>query len=574
MQHDKLLISKSAYNKLKNNAILVDFREKYSFNDRYEVLENLGESVHGLIYKVIKRDSAFKNSNGIKFAAKPYRYTETLKTIGYKLDFVEVDLLARIEHPNILKISDIVYNKSKNVLYTIANVYTNSLSEYISNNMPLNNKIRISHEIISSIKFLYDNNITLLDLNVKLYNMMDINPNSTILSKLKNINRHDTPLSYKNLHDKIKNITFKPPEIMQVYNEDVRDIFQYKNADEILLKSDKLQFTMFMLGLILYAIFYPNDFKKLRDDASLISMLKSIKNQKTSFSSNISDELNNLLRYTLHYDPERRYASFDKILELPLFSNLGFEISNKGTNYVLPIIIDTFPQNFFQEYIYKIEKFALEYKISTFILGNAFAMYMQLVSKHLINNLSYDSVKELCKSKSSHALAISTLISTEINVSLVDIFKFFYAEDSIVDNNKYNLFLTDLQYNICEMRGITMESTYYYSPNYQIFYKSLVYYNKGKTSVFLVTNSSPDNFISNLIKNHIVDNPTPKYQIFDTLPIPVGVYSAINYTINEKVEDDQENHEIEFENEKNNKIDKIKLKSTSNRVKNSRKKST
>ncbi len=540
MNRKNIVITKSDYNKIKDTNTILKFRDRYSFSDRYEILEEIADSSHGNVYVVVKYDIKGKKSNGIKSVAVPYRYTESLNTIGYKGDFIKIDLLSRIEHPNILKITDIVYNKRKNVIYTISNMYTNKLSEYVKTH-DIDDRIRIAHEVISSIKFLYDNGVVLLDLDIDMYNMLYVNPNTTNLTKIKNIIRSDVPITYNEVRERTKNSRLNPPEISQIDNKDISSLFDYKHKDENVNNTSRLQYTMFMMGIILYNIFYPTESSKLKTVDDLYNLLDAMKNQNNIFADNISPDLKNLLKYSLHYDPSRRHSSFDAILELPIFSK--YVEFNLGTNYVLPALQnDAFPKECFQEYCIKIEEFALEHKISTFILGNSYALYMKLCSNHLYDKLPYESYKKLCQDKSCYALSISTLISTEMVVPLPDIFKYFYPE-YIDDNDKYSLFLTELYYHICFTRGITMESTYIYSPNYQIFYKSLLYYNKGNTSLFLMANSSPDNFVSNLIKNHIVTVPEPKYKIFDALSAPENIYAPTKYIVNAKIK------EIEYANE-------------------------
>jgi hypothetical protein len=209
----KILISQPAYNKVQDGKILQKYRERYDFESKYEILDEIDDSSHGTVFSVIRRDFQRNKSNGIKFAAKPYAYTETTECLGFKSDFIEIDLLSRIEHPNILKIVDIVYDKNKQLLYTISALYSNDrdLKSIISQNMNIRDKVRIAHEIISCAKFLWDNDMVLLDFNIDMFKSLSSNVNVTCLTKLKNIVRGDEVITFEDVNDRIGNIKLKSP---------------------------------------------------------------------------------------------------------------------------------------------------------------------------------------------------------------------------------------------------------------------------------------------------------------------------------------------------------------------------
>lgn len=568
MSKRKVLISKNAYDRMQDNKHMLEFKEKYNFNDRYEALGELGESTHGTIYRTVKSGTINKTGGGISFAAKPYRYTEKTQTIGYHKDFVEIDLLSRIEHPNILKISDIVYCKKKDSVYTISGVYSYDLITYVQNRLPFNDTVRIAHEVISTVKFLYDQGMILPDLNIGMFKMLSINPNSCVLTKLKNIVRHDVKLTYADIYNNMTN--FMPPEILKNSNDKFNNFCEYVDKDTKLTKTRRLQYMMFMLGMVLFGIFLPERYIKIFDINDIYDLMDII-NSGAVISSRLPDDINQVLRYCLHYDPNRRHSSFEKILEYDSFSSLGFTNFNGGTNYVLPVSVDNIPTEYFMkncDQSDKIEEFVHNNKLSTFVLGNSLALYIRLLSMHKTNKLPVQSDNILCANKACIALAMTNLIDGGESISFDLIYKHFFVTDKY-----YNQILCDLFYHICFIRGITMESTYYYSPNYQVFYKTLSYYNKGATSKILMQNSSPDNFVSNMIKNHIVTAPLSKYRIYTSGPVE-DIFSPVKYVINtggstpeDDVPDDtSKNAENDVKNESNTKPTRTK-KSTRGRRK-------
>jgi hypothetical protein len=302
-----------------------------------------------------------------------------------------------------------------------------------------------------------------------------------------------------------------------------------------MLKNDRYRHFIFMVGLVLFHIFYPDEANNLTNIIDLMQDIKSQKAFKLSSSQEQRDddknnEINSLLRYSLHYDPGRRHESFDAILGLPLFVKLGFNYPNLGTCYVLPVSADKLPKSeYFKQYCDEITEFSLDNKFNTFVLGNSIALYMKLCYRHLSNNLPNRSDEVLCKNMAAYALSMSILIdSSSASSSMRDVFNYFYSVDNS-STKRYSQFLDEVCYQICMNRGIMMESTYYYSPNYQIFFKSLIYYTIQKLAI----NSSPDSFIINLVRSHIVSVPEPKFRFLssEALPEPENIYSSVNYKI-------------------------------------------
>eukprot|EP00344_Euplotes_crassus_P003019 CAMPEP_0197010946 /NCGR_PEP_ID=MMETSP1380-20130617/56489_1 /TAXON_ID=5936 /ORGANISM="Euplotes crassus, Strain CT5" /LENGTH=156 /DNA_ID=CAMNT_0042433247 /DNA_START=14 /DNA_END=481 /DNA_ORIENTATION=- len=117
--------------------------------ERYETLWNLGKGAYGQV------DAVKEKSTGKIWARKTVTFSN-LEEFGIPSNAIrEVTLLKELDHPNLLKVEEVIYARPK--LYLYMEYMENDLNKYLEENKPLSNeKIQsIMRQILEGVKSMH-----------------------------------------------------------------------------------------------------------------------------------------------------------------------------------------------------------------------------------------------------------------------------------------------------------------------------------------------------------------------------------------------------------------------------------
>jgi len=260
----------------------------------YRILKKLGSGAYGNVYKVEKNNKVY--------AIKSFRSSPEE---GVSHDsIIEMDILSRVNHPNVLSAEDITLRKIKGFCSScvILNLADSNLYEYSKRMLPRQEKYKIMFDIACGLNYLHKNFIIHRDLKLENILMKGKNPLIADFGMSKLFFGSDklaTP-DYK-----FTTITYRAPEIWQGNRE-------YDNKVDI-----------WALGIIFYEIMAPGakmfpvmilDELEQKYDQRLFEFIFNQEQINRYIRKNIADiELADLITDMLQLDPENRYNSTDVI---------------------------------------------------------------------------------------------------------------------------------------------------------------------------------------------------------------------------------------------------------------------
>ena len=294
-------------------------------SEKYKIIKKLGEGSYGVVYLV---NNTLTNT---KVTMK--KIIKIKENIIDNLEIKnEIEILRKLDHPNIVKI--IEYFESKDAYYIITEYCEKGeLYGYIKNEYSEKQLAVLFYQVFSGLVYLHDNNIFHRD--IKLENIL--------------ISEIEKDLKTSQQFFWIKIIDFGTAKIFR-QNKRERAIVgsSYYIAPEVLKKNYNEKCDTWSVGVILYMLIVgraPFDGKD--DDEIIASIKKGVFNSKHKKLLEKSQELQDLLLKLLDVNTSTRLSAREA-LDHPWFKKLNgrFLYSNFEVQDVLPIINNLFGYSF------------------------------------------------------------------------------------------------------------------------------------------------------------------------------------------------------------------------------------
>lgn len=134
-----------------------NFKDDGSFESKYDLKEEIGRGGFSIVYKAIHKET--NESFAVKIIEK------TLLQEDIKLLRREIDIMKKVDHPNVLKLHEIYEDKSK-VFIVMELVVGNELFDRIVDKgyYSEKNAINIIQQILSAVSYLHEIGIAHRDL--------------------------------------------------------------------------------------------------------------------------------------------------------------------------------------------------------------------------------------------------------------------------------------------------------------------------------------------------------------------------------------------------------------------------
>lgn len=309
----------------------------------FQIIKKLGSGSYGTVYHV-------KNiHDDNEYALKVIRPIRDVKNIYNLTHFKELDILKRIDHPNILNCIDFYFkdptvnqqisNDDLNI-YLLLPLAKNSIYGELADNglFRWETAVRLMYEMLSAIKILSDNRIFHLDLkldNILLYG--DNRDNYTC--KISDFGQacYTNQLKCKVYDIAVYAIYYRAPEIFNVYDPVSNKYYFLNTANlsdnpnlELLVPSHlsghdvSIKSVIFALGVVFYEIIAGTTFIP---GENIIKRYLEMYNNPIEFDNILSKitnvEARNLIRKMVEWNPANR-PSLEDIIADSLFINHGY----------------------------------------------------------------------------------------------------------------------------------------------------------------------------------------------------------------------------------------------------------
>lgn len=225
-----------------------------------------------------------------KIAVKKYTNLKN-KSTQYNKALREIELLGKINHPNIIKLYDHYRDTETNEIYLFLEYCANgSLKKFLGKNGYLDEKNcnKLMYQLMISLKYLYNNGIYHRD--IKLHNLL--------LSKKSNLKLSDFGLATLNMKGTLKKICGSP---------------LYMSPEIIMYNSYNCKSDLWSVGIVMFEILfghnpYPSNITTLQDLIKYINKKINIVIPPINrpSDSDITDNCKDLLSNLLIYDPNIR----------------------------------------------------------------------------------------------------------------------------------------------------------------------------------------------------------------------------------------------------------------------------
>ena len=319
--------------------------ENYGFpSQKYKVLSRLGDGSYGTVYLAIniitKQNFAMKKINKVK--------ENEIDDMEIKN---EIDILSKLDHPNIVKI--IEFYSTPKAYYIITDfcscgeLYNQLKHEYTENQLAV-----LFYQVLSGLSYLHSKNIVHRDLKLE----------NILISEIEKDN---------NTNDKyfwVKIIDFGTAKIFEKNkNEKAVVGSSYYIAPEVLHKNYNEKCDTWSIGVILYMLIVGKaPFDGQNDEEIIENIEKGEYNSKHKKLLNSSFEVQDLLKKLLEINVNKRLSSsdalkhswFKKFNAKSLYSNIEeskiiiylnrlrhFKINSKFQQMVLAFIVHNIPNN-------------------------------------------------------------------------------------------------------------------------------------------------------------------------------------------------------------------------------------
>jgi calcium-dependent protein kinase len=285
-----------AETKINMNRLIAE--NKDAITKSYKIIERLGAGTFGKVYKVLHYPSG--THRAMKVVKK--------NSVNYQDDdknfLKEIELLAKLDHPNILKIYEYYIDDSN--YYVISElIQGGELYEQIVKMKTYSEKMAavIMEQLLSAVCYLHSNNIV----------HRDLKPENVMLEMKVDDPKNKNKTYTKESEMFIKLIDFGAANYLKG-ELNLKIGTPYYIAPEVLKKKYNNKCDIWSCGVILYILLcaYP-PFDGDTDD----EIIKSVEKAKYTFDGEewetVSKEAKDLITKMLKYDPDKRISSEDAL---------------------------------------------------------------------------------------------------------------------------------------------------------------------------------------------------------------------------------------------------------------------
>ena len=293
--------------------------------------KRIGKGSFSTIYK------AFNTNDNKEYAIKEVIIDKKSIKSNVKREFL---VLKKLNHPNIVKLHDLIIDTNYNNIYFVFDYFKNGDLAHFLDNKPLKEKFckKYSKQLADGLKYLIDNNIL----------HRDLKPQNILLTDDYNIKIADFGFARKVDKNMLLNTLCGSPMYM---------------APEIINKQDySIKSDLWSVGVIIYQMIYG---RVPFEVSNFVQLIKKINNEKISFEDKkikISSLGLDLIQHLLQVDVEKR-ISWDAFFYHPWFTHddlvyeennlLDFSISNNSSIPKLNNFNHHVGENQFASFIHK-----------------------------------------------------------------------------------------------------------------------------------------------------------------------------------------------------------------------------
>jgi len=291
-------LEKKNTNIIINQNVLVHCNDFENVYDKYKFLTLLGEGTFGTVEKVIH-----KKTNIVR-ALKKINKRNQITTEREILN--EIDILKKLDHPNIVKIFE-VYNTKENYYLVTEVCKEGELFDFITKfgAFKESQAAYILYQLLSAVYFCHASKIL----------HRDLKPENILIESIK-----------KNDYLNIKVIDFGTAKMFEKNKAEKRQIgSSYYMAPEVLNKSYTEKCDLWSVGVILYILLTKQPpFGGKTDDIIYSKIKKGVYNIVDTPINNCSSEVKDLLARLLEMNPDKRLNA-EQALNHEWFDKMGIK---------------------------------------------------------------------------------------------------------------------------------------------------------------------------------------------------------------------------------------------------------
>ncbi len=258
---------------------------------KYKILKRLGDGSYGTVYSVVN------NQTGMSAAMKKIEKVKENEIDDLEIKN-EIDILKKLDHPNIVKIYEF-YDTLTDFFIVTEYCKRGELYGYIKNYYSENQLAVLFYQVFSGLSYLHENNILHRDL--KLENIM--------------ISDIEKDLNTKEDYFWIKIIDFGTAKIFK-RNKIEKAVVgsSYYIAPEVLKQKYNEKCDTWSVGVILYMLIVGRaPFDGKNDDEIIDNIKKGKFNAKHKKLLNASSEVQDLVKHLLQVNVKKRFSASDAL---------------------------------------------------------------------------------------------------------------------------------------------------------------------------------------------------------------------------------------------------------------------
>ena len=537
----------------------------------YTIFNELGVGGFGTVYLVGKDEKYFAIKQfHSKKGERLGEFRSSIFSVGGDAK-QEIDLLIRLDHPNIVKGYEVFIIETDNYKTNEIDVSVNLVMELgqgdLQNHLSVNRRLSDMYGIISGMKFLSDNNYYHCDL--KLANILIVNGMAKIADPGLAINKYhttnmiptralcnpvlnrapelfyDEPDQYfaRYMRDEERKINMI--KYFTTYKKFLVDYSSYTTKLPGFYKIEDLQraefYTIGRLFMDIYVGHEPSDYMTLT--ILLVVSIESVEKRMRLLhllpdwpikgSDREIPGMTHLISRLLDGNPNTRLTSFEEILASQPFQDTNYTVFNKGL-VVSPSLSPVQDSDF--SIVNKIIVFAKEFKMSLYYLSKALSLYFAIINvvTESVSVETLQEVDELSLPTLDEIAIMAIFYSIGRQTFLTRRFSLLYVTEFWRNRNGYYVNMNFPRHCLntyIKLQGIiTVESTSDYTSSGNTEIRALKYY----VSPEIMSQYSISEYVLYIEKEGFNTVRLPK-----NIPVPLIYQKLINELFIDKKDEDK-----------------------------------